>query len=156
MLCQTASYCNAKLVEATIPFTVANRVAHTLRFGIRQGCIPRRSVDEFLNNALSVFGKTPVIETKDVNGRYGFVSIVNCLNLTIKLESKDLFAGRLKWRNEFGAIVIPPIVLKLRAIATFCLHTFSWETRYQIGVVQVRSRQFRPAATLWLDMLDMR
>ena len=111
ILCQTASYCNAKLVETTIPFTVANRVVHTLRFGKRQGCIPCRPVRELLDDALSVFGQAAVIETKDVNRGAGFGSIADCLNLTIKLESKELFACRLKRRYEFGAVVFPPIIL---------------------------------------------
>lgn len=156
MLCQTASYCNAKLVEATIPFSVANRVAHTLRFGIGQGCIPCRSVRDLLDDALSVFGKAPVIETEDVNRGAGFGSIPDCLNLTIKLESKDLFASRLKWRYEFGAVVIPPIILYPCAIARLSFHIVSWKTRYEIDVVQVRSKQVAAAATLWLDMLYMR
>ena len=79
--------------------------------------MPRWPVDELFNDALSILGKTPVIETEHGDRGSGFGSIVDCLNLTIKLESKDLFASRLKRRHEFGAIVIPPIILKLCAIA---------------------------------------
>ena len=97
-----------------------------------------------------------MIEPEDDNRGSGFGSIVDCFDLTIKLESKDLLADRLKRRHEFGTLVIPPIILKLCAIAILCLHTLSRETRYQIGVVQVRTMQILPAATLWLDMLHMR
>ncbi len=97
-----------------------------------------------------------MIETEDDNRVFGFGSIIDCLNFTIKLESKDLFASRPKWGHEFGAIVFPPIILKLCAIAIGRFHAISWETRYQIGVVQVRSRQVLPTATLWLNMFHMR
>ena len=156
MLCQNGTYCNAELVKITIPATIADPVAYTLRCGIRQWCIPCRPVDELLDNALSVFDETPVIQTEDLNRGSRIGSITDCLNLTIKPETKDSFARRLKRRYEFGTIVIPPIILKPCAIARLSFHIVSWETREQIGVFQIRSMQVLPTATLWLDMLHMR
>lgn len=106
-----------------MPVKIANFISFPLRGGVRYWVIPRLPVDELLNDALAVLGETFVIETEDGNRGLGFGLIVDCLNLTINLESKDQFASRMKWRHEFGTVVLPPTTLKLCAIAILCLHT---------------------------------
>ncbi len=129
--------------------------AGTLRIGGRQRVIPLRAVDELLNDSLPVLGQTLVVECEDSNRRQCSGMVGHCRNFPIEIEAKAAFAHRMKRRHKLCTIVFPPVVLLLRAVAICPLHSITWKAGNHVTIIEVRLRLIRPAATLWLDMLNV-